>query len=173
MAADFIIRPVRADDAEQMLAIMRSVADEPHNGILYSRMDALRSVEEQRRVIEQRMAAPNCTILAAEVEGRMVGYVSCSGGLITATQHTVGLGITIEKAWRDQGIGTALMRRAVEWAHSNPMVKRLELDVMTYNPRAQHIYEKVGFQAEGIKRQVYFKDGQFVDALIMAIVFER
>ncbi len=34
------------------------------------------------------------------------------------------------------------------------------------------IRKKLGFQEEGILREAYFKDGQFVDALMMAMLFK-
>jgi RimJ/RimL family protein N-acetyltransferase len=173
MNAPYTIRPAVPDDAAQMLQVMRAVADEDHNGILYSRSDGLRSIQDQRKLLEQRAASENCIMLVAEAERQMIGYVSCIGGVIPSTKHTVSLAILVKKEWRDKGVGTALMQRAVAWAEANPIVKRLELDVFTVNSRAVHIYKKVGFQEEGIKRQVYFKDGQFVDAILMAIIFER
>jgi L-amino acid N-acyltransferase YncA len=33
------------------------------------------------------------------------------------------------------------------------------------------ILKKLGFQEEGVQRAVYFKDGRFVDALMMAMLF--
>jgi RimJ/RimL family protein N-acetyltransferase len=173
MSAEYVIRPAVPDDAVGMLELMRSVADEAHNGILYSRGDSLRTLEEQRKLIEQRMASGNSMMLLAEAEGQIIGYISCIGGIINATKHTVGLAIMVNKEWRGKGIGTALMERIIEWAHGNPIIHRVELEVFTINPRAAHIYEKLGFQLEGIKRQVYFKDGQFVDAKVMAMIFEH
>lgn len=173
MNANFIIRLATPDDAEQYMEVMRQVADEPHNGILRSRGDELRSVDEQRKVIEQRMASDNSIFFVAEVNGKIVGHVSCGGGVVSATYHTTGLGITILKEWRGKGIGTALMQHIVDWARANPVIKRVELEVFTTNPRAAKLYERFGFEAEGVKRQVYFKDGEFVDSVMMAIVFER
>jgi RimJ/RimL family protein N-acetyltransferase len=173
MNANFLIRPAVPDDAVGMLELTRSVADESYNGILHSSGDTLRTVEEQRKVIEQRMGSGNCMILLAEANGQIIGIVSCVGGVLTSTERTVGLGIMVKKEWRGQGIGTAMMQHILAWARNTPIVKRVDLEVLTNNPRAAHIYEKLGFQTEGIKRQIYFKDGEFVDAQVMAIVFER
>lgn len=173
MSAEYVIRPAMPDDAVGMLELMCSVMEESHNGILYSHGDTLRTVEEQRKVVEQRMASENAIMFLAVANGQVVGYVSCVGGVISSTKHTASVGLMVDKAWRGKGIGTALMEHIIEWARGKMIIHRVELEVFTVNPRAAHIYEKLGFQLEGIKRQVYFKDGQFVDAKVMAMIFER
>jgi RimJ/RimL family protein N-acetyltransferase len=173
MNANFIIRLATPDDAAQYLEVVRQVANEAHNGILLSPGEEIRTVDEQRKVIEQRMATDNSVFFVAEVNGQIVGHVSCVGGAKVANRHTTGLGITIVKEWRGKGVGTALMQYIIDWARANPVIKRVELEVFTINPRAVKLYERFGFEAEGVKRQVYFKDGEFVDSVMMAIVFER
>jgi RimJ/RimL family protein N-acetyltransferase len=49
-------------------------------------------------------------------------------------------------------------------------VNRVELEVYDLNPRARHVYGKVGFVHEGTKRQALLWDGEWVDAHIMAIL---
>lgn len=83
------------------------------------------------------------------------------------------LGVYILRDWRDQGVGTALMDAAMTWALTQPEVRRVELEVMTTNARAIHLYEKFGFEREGIRRHLYLIDGQPVDIQMMARLFER
>jgi RimJ/RimL family protein N-acetyltransferase len=47
---------------------------------------------------------------------------------------------------------------------------RIDLGVYAFNPRAQHVYEKVGFLVEGIKRDAYRFDGVYVDEVWMSIL---
>ena len=47
---------------------------------------------------------------------------------------------------------------------------RVELDVHADNARAIALYDKVGFAREGMARDAVFVDGEYRDAINMAIV---
>ena len=56
---------------------------------------------------------------------------------------------------------------------ADPAPHRLELEVFTHNARAIHVYKKLGFQEEGTRHQAFFKEGRFVDALMMGMIFDE
>ncbi len=70
---------------------------------------------------------------------------------------------------RGRGIGTEATRLAVDYAFDCG-VHRVELEVYDFNPRARHVYEKVGFRHEGTEREALNFDGGWVDAHLMAIL---
>lgn len=72
-------------------------------------------------------------------------------------------------AW-GRGVGTKCTRFAVEYAFRQLNLRRVYLDVLATNPRAQHVYEKLGFVVEGRRRQAQFKNGQYVDVVEMAVL---
>ncbi len=47
---------------------------------------------------------------------------------------------------------------------------RIELEVYDFNPRAIHVYRKVGFIQEGIRRDVLLWDGKYQSAIVMAML---
>ena len=49
---------------------------------------------------------------------------------------------------------------------------RLELEIYAYNERAQAHAERAGFVREGVKRKAYLRDGEWVDAVMYALVRE-
>ena len=49
-------------------------------------------------------------------------------------------------------------------------VHRVELQVYAFNPRARHVYDKIGFSYEGTRRQALCWDGQWIDSHVMAIL---
>jgi L-phenylalanine/L-methionine N-acetyltransferase len=66
-----------------------------------------------------------------------------------------------------------LMRAMMDWCEANPQIKRLELEVFSENARAIHLYEKVGFTREGVRRVAALKAGRFRDIVMMAVLSER
>lgn len=48
------------------------------------------------------------------------------------------------------------------------MLERVELTALSKNPRAQKIYERLGFVVEGRKRGPIISDGRYEDEILMA-----
>ena len=69
-----------------------------------------------------------------------------------------------------QGLGTEATRMIVEFGFSQLHLHRIELEVYDFNPRAQHVYEKVGFKKEGVRRDVLLWEGKYQSAIVMSIL---
>jgi len=81
------------------------------------------------------------------------------------------LGIVIgEKRFWNQGYGTDAMRLLVQHGFKNINLNRIWLRVHADNPRAIRCYEKVGFVHEGRLRADQFKNGLYVDTLLMSVL---
>jgi RimJ/RimL family protein N-acetyltransferase len=71
---------------------------------------------------------------------------------------------------RGRGYGTQATRLVVAYAFDVVGLRRVSLEVYSFNPRAQHVYTKCGFQAEGRCRDALRWDGQWYDAIVMGIL---
>lgn len=69
-----------------------------------------------------------------------------------------------------QGYGTEATIAAVEHAFAALGIHRVELEVYAFNPRAQRVYEKVGFVVEGVRRHALRWDGEWIDAVMMSML---
>lgn len=167
-----VIREAVPADAEQIVAHMQRISHEPNNNILTGPGEFTFTVEEERQLIEEYTLTDNAIMLVADANGQLIALMHCRGGKRRAARHTASLGITVHRDWRGKGVGSAMMARLIEWATQNPVITRLELEVFTSNQPAIHVYEKFGFQIEGCKRRAYFKDGEYLDAYVMALLLE-
>ena len=84
--------------------------------------------------------------------------------------HAAGIGLGVHDDFQGRGLGTALLAALIDAADNWHAIKRLELTVFTDNTRAIRLYERFGFEAEGVQRAFAFRAGQYVDALGMARV---
>lgn len=75
-----------------------------------------------------------------------------------------------EKSVWNQGYGTKAMELIVEYGFDTLNLNRIMLDVFADNKRAIRTYEKSGFVHEGRKREAAYKNGTYVDILIMSIL---
>jgi len=62
------------------------------------------------------------------------------------------------------------MRLLVNHAFKTLNLNRVALQVYANNPRAVRSYEKVGFVHEGRKRQGMYKDGEYIDIMLMSVL---
>jgi putative acetyltransferase len=110
-------------------------------------------------------------LVAVADDGRVIGMLGLQVGR-GRTAHTGHLGMMVHPDFQNQGVGTALMEAAVELAEKWLNLSRLDLQVYTDNPAAIHLYQKFGFQIEGTLRHQAYRDGEYIDAYVMARVRE-
>jgi len=78
--------------------------------------------------------------------------------------------IAISEKYVNQGYGSEATRLMMAYAFNTLGLHRIELEVYTFNPRAKHVYEKLGFSVEGELRDVLFMDGEFHSATVMSLL---
>lgn len=167
---DFIIREAQPEDAEQIIAFINRIADEPGIAIVIEPGEFTLTVEQEQQYILDRQAEDNSLYLVADAGGEIVGQLGLRGGARHAVRHETLLGITVKKERRGQGVGDALMAQAVDWARKSGVICRVELQVFTSNTHAIHLYEKYGFEIEGCRRKAVFRDGEYHDNYVMALL---
>lgn len=166
----FTIREAIPDDAEQVIALVQRLAEEPDVDIPLARGEVWHTVEEERKIIGEHAAMENSIFLVAEADGQIVAYLNCQGGNQKALRHAVTLGIAVRRDWREKGVGSMLITRAIEWARKTRIVTRIELAVYARNARAIRLYVRFGFEVEGRRRHALYQKGIYLDDLIMALL---
>ena len=161
-----LIREIQEDDAGAFLALC-NLLDEETDFRMYEPGERRTTVDEQRRIIRNVLAWDNHTILVAEQDGALIGYLEAIGGTFRRKWHCVQVKVAIFQAHVGKGIGTQLFIELERWALERE-VQRMELTVMTNNPRAIALYKKMGFEIEGLKRHALRVDGVYVDEYLMA-----
>lgn len=86
-----------------------------------------------------------------------------------ARAHIGILGIGLVSSARHQGIGRRLLQAALEKAWAKGL-SRIELTVRADNLNAKALYERMGFQIEGLNRRAFLVDGEFCDTYSMALL---
>jgi len=108
-------------------------------------------------------------MVAVTEDERVVGWCDIVRVPMEGFTHTGRLGMGILAPYRDQGIGRRLAAAAIEAAQAAGMT-RIELEVLASNTAAIHLYEKLGFVHEGVKRRAHHLDGAWDDHVLMALL---
>jgi putative acetyltransferase len=109
--------------------------------------------------------------LVACIDREVVGQIGLHTFPNQPRRHHVGaIGMMVRDDWQSKGIGTQLMQAVVDLADKWLNLSRLELGVYTDNEPAIKLYKKFGFQVEGTEIGSAFRDGEYMDTLMMARV---
>jgi RimJ/RimL family protein N-acetyltransferase len=163
----FSVRSALPGDAGELVELATAVSGEPEGWLLAE--SRWRSAGDERRYIRALQRHPDAALIVAELEsGELVGRLSLMRDPHPSSAHVADLGLMVAAGHRRRGIGTALMAAAEEWARGAGVTK-LELHVFPYNHAAIGMYEKLGYEREGLRRGHYARaDGSFSDVVLMA-----
>lgn len=106
--------------------------------------------------------------LVAEVEGQVVGQLGLQVMQNARRRHVAEIGMGVAEAYQGQGIGSALLRAALDMADNWLALRRVELLVYSSNEPAIALYERFGFEVEAELTDYAFQYGKYVNALQMA-----
>ena len=152
------IRRARAEDEPDLLAIDRATWS-PH---------MTPSPAPPERFFNERTQPGD--VLVADDDGRVVGYAKIHHPTsLPASDHVWEVtGLAVDPAHEGRGVGRALMEALMEDARERGG-ERMTLRVFKPNERAQRLYERLGFEVEGVLRGEFrVGDGEYVDDVLMA-----
>ncbi|QPC48330.1 GNAT family N-acetyltransferase [Mangrovibacillus cuniculi] len=159
------VRECNIDDAENLVQLIGKV-ESSSEFMMFGAGERSVTPEGQRKMISHFQSSPNSTILLAENNNNLAGYLVVIGGDVKRKQHSALVVIGINEKFRGQGVGTLLFEEMERWAKDVPL-NRLELTVVCENLSAVHLYKKMGFQVEGTKRNSLCIDGKYFDEFYM------
>jgi ribosomal protein S18 acetylase RimI-like enzyme len=103
-------------------------------------------------------------------EGEVVGWCDVTPKPRPIYAHVGVLGMGLLPQFRHQGIGTRLIRQALEAARAFGF-SRIELEVRQNNENAIALYKKTGFVVEGFQRNALKVDGAYENLILMGLLF--
>tara|TARA_R110000850_G_scaffold73038_4_gene160251 strand:- start:303 stop:782 length:480 start_codon:yes stop_codon:yes gene_type:complete len=107
--------------------------------------------------------------LAFEEDGNLLGLVTVIRGK-WRKKHVASLGsLAVSPSYQNKGVGSRMMTLLIDSLRVEG-IRRLELTVESDNLAAIHLYERVGFQQEGILREYFKRDGhsEAIDDYVMS-----
>lgn len=161
-----LLRPVEAADAAGLLDVdaetMRLTGSHPDAGFTLGRLEdwyATRAAHDDRldlSIIERATGEWAGEVVLNELDQR---NESCAFRIMLQGPRFYG-----------RGLGTEATRLVIDYAFGVVGLHRIGLEVYDFNPRARHVYEKIGFAYEGTKRDALRWNGEWVDCHCMGLL---
>jgi ribosomal protein S18 acetylase RimI-like enzyme len=149
-----VIRPFREADGDALRRItVACFATSMHATVeqLFGRHGGLGWQQRKIADVEGDCARFRKGALVAEEEGHVVGFVTTEVDSRTRVGHIANL--AVDPAFQCKGVGTALLRAAVQHLASQGMT-HARIETLEPNLAGRHLYPKMGFRE--IARQIYY-----------------
>lgn len=106
------------------------------------------------------------------INEKLIGYAGIAS--INKTNFSGEYFIFIgDKSYHSNGVGTFVTKEIVKMGFKELGLNRIMLTASEKNIGAIKAYKKAKFKTEGIMRQAFYRDGNFHDKIIMAILREE
>ncbi|MHC0035396.1 GNAT family N-acetyltransferase [Pseudoneobacillus sp. C159] len=167
MNNQYIIRKAVEEDAEQLIQHFKKVLTENPNFFATTLEEYDLTVTEEVEFI--RTMESQGLLIVAEVDGKIIGMLNFRLSPRKRFAHQGMFGMSLQEAYTNMGIGSALINRLLDWAKDDPRVEKVSLEVFSNNERAIHVYSKLGFVEEGRRvKAAKLGPNEYVDDIVMS-----
>lgn len=162
------IRQAEIDDAEKLLNCIKTYV--PQSDYIPKLEQEIKlTIEQEKEWINYFLTNENSLLLIAEFDNEIIGNIDLTGNRRKIMEHTAVIGMGMLEEWRNSGLGTALLKLAIEWAKENPILELLWLQVYTDNESGLGLYRKMGFEENGIMKNFFKQNEKYFDNLTMTM----
>lgn len=170
------LRPIEARDGDRM---WESLQDPEAMRLTGTTADFTRDqIEEWARTVADLPGRYDWAITSAAkrdghlVSDEMIGEIVLNQ--LDVQARSANIRLILLPNYRGRGYGRDAIYQVLTWAFTQGDggldLHRVSLDVLSINPRAQMLYESLGFKVEGRLRDVYLDGDHYSDTTIMAIL---
>ncbi|MFM2483488.1 GNAT family N-acetyltransferase [Celerinatantimonas yamalensis] len=107
--------------------------------------------------------------ICCKKKNQLIGYtgISAISTLNRSGEYFILIG---EKEFWGKGVGTLVTKVVTDYAIRTLGLHRIQLTASALNLGAVKAYENAGYKHEGLMRQSGFRNGQFVDKVLMSVL---
>ncbi len=163
-----ILRALRPCDANLLLGMI----NDPDTEKMLGGSSFPVSLEGQEKWIDGQIGRNNtlrCIIVLPDEEDVGLGTVILSN--IDTKNGVAQVHIKLDKEkGRGHGYGSDALRAIVKYAFDEMRLNCIYADVLSYNIPSQRLFQKCGFERDGILRSRVYKSGQYHDVYSYSIL---
>ncbi len=164
---DIELRSAEVQDAEALITYLKVTnAESPY--LICEPEEITLSLEQEKEIIIRKEDSERELLLLAFEDGKHIGNVSLmSVGSSMRYKHRCNIAIALYKEYCGRGIGRVILETILDVARKTGY-SQAELEVVTENTGAIHLYESLGFVKYGqLPNSMRYKDGSTADSFLM------
>lgn len=126
------------------------------------------NAEQEREYFEERVSSDEDVYLAICVDGEITGTIGLSD--IDQRAGKCEIGIWLAPEFHGRGYGTEASRLLTQYAFDELRMHRVLARVLATNEASARVWEKLGFEEEGVHRDEVFTGGEYVDMRYFSVL---
>ncbi|MGG2466481.1 GNAT family N-acetyltransferase [Paraclostridium bifermentans] len=166
-----ILRSPIKEDAQAMIDYLNIIGGES-DFITFGKNEFSMNVEAEQNYIERINSMDNSKNVLIIIEDEIVGIASITSVQKERMKHNGTLGISIRKKYWGIGLGSEIMAYLIDWAKSNKITKKINLLVREDNIKGVKLYEKFGFEKEGLLKKDICVNGVYYNTITMGLYID-
>lgn len=161
-----LLRNADEEDAQMLLDYLKVTCGETRY-LVKEPEEITLTLEQEKEFINNHNNSENNLLLLGFLDGKHVGNCSLMGMNASRYKHRVSMGIALYQKYTGMGIGRAMIEKLIAVAREKGF-EQIELEVVSDNKRAIHLYKSIGFETYGtFPDNMKYKDGTYADAYWM------
>lgn len=168
---ELLLRRPKEEDAEAMIEYLNIVGGESDN-LLFGNNEFRLTADQEKEYIKSINDNENSLMLLGIIDNKIISVSQVSASNRKRIAHNSELAISVKKEYWGMGIGTTIMESLIDFARSSNTIKTISLGVKGSNKKAQHLYEKLGFEKVGVHKNFFNIDGNYDDEILMDLYLD-
>jgi RimJ/RimL family protein N-acetyltransferase len=168
-----VLREAASGDLDKLLAYINGLVNEKkrhESSQLFTGFESRltrRQEAEWLNELSRRIKEGDKISVLAEVDGQVAGNGDITRESYSETAHHGHLGLTVREEYRGLGIGREMLRVLLAEARRKGL-RSVDVEFLSTNKATIHVYRKAGFKRVGAIPGKVYRNGRFLDSLIMA-----
>jgi ribosomal protein S18 acetylase RimI-like enzyme len=159
----FTIRQAREEDLTGLVgAIREAIGSGEH-----VQAESVADIVDTEGVLLRHNEIESRIFFVATVNDEVVGWVHLKHRDLQKLSHTAALTLGVLERYQEQGIGSHLLERGLEWANAQGFEK-IYNSIPSSNERAIDFFDSRDFEVEAVRENHYKLDGEYIDEIMMA-----
>ena len=170
-----ILRPFEVNDIDTMINILNEPELKKLTGSISNDHDAKKTMDEDeiKRVSDWYKSRNDQTdrldlAIALKDTNQIIGEVVFNE--YDDLTNNVNFRVLMSQSYNNKGLGTEAIQLFVRYGFEHLNLHKISLEVFSFNPRAERVYTKIGFIIEGIKREDFKYNEEYIDSKIYGML---
>ncbi len=170
-----VLRPFTENDWEEMIRILddpelKRLTGSASNDEEANAADSPEEIERTKQWYLSRNAQTDRLDLAiVDIETGLVVGETVFNDYEEETGN-VNFRILIGQNGRNKGLGSEAVSLFIGYGMTKLQLHKIGLEVYSFNPRAERVYQKAGFVLEGVKREDFIYNGEYIDTKVYGML---
>jgi len=126
---------------------------------------------EHRAWMQRTIGRNDAKMFAVLLGDQVVGAIGLTS--IVPVHRRAEWAFYVSKTTQGKGLGSALEFKFLDWVFSDERLHKLNCEVLSFNGPVIALHKRFGFREEGIRRDHIFRDGQWIDAVLLGITADE